>query len=233
MSVAAVIVAAGKSDRLTGALPKQFRDIAGKPLLAWTLSRFEQAKTIDTVVIVASDEFLLFAQEIVDRFSLLKVSKIISGGKNRYDSVRLGLESLSRQTTFVAIHDAARPLVSPDDIDRVVQAAIESGAALLAIPVADTVKQSDEGKVIRTVSRDNLYLAQTPQVFPYTKILSLHAAYSERADAGEITDDVSLAEGNGLAVRIVEPNGPNFKLTTPRDLVVIEAILEREQRSGH
>jgi 2-C-methyl-D-erythritol 4-phosphate cytidylyltransferase len=110
---------------------------------------------------------------------------------------------------------------------------MESGAALLAIPVADTVKQSNKGKVSRTVSRDNLYLAQTPQVFPYAKILSLHAAYAERSDAAEITDDVSLAEGNGLPVRIVEPNGPNFKLTTPRDLAVIEAILEREQRGGH
>ncbi len=233
MSIAAVIVAAGKSDRLTGALPKQFRDVAGKPLLAWTLSRFEQAKTIDTVVIVASEEFLLFSQEIVDRFSISKVSKIVTGGKNRYDSVRLGLEALPKQTAHVAIHDAARPLVAPDDIDRVAQAAVESGAALLAIPVADTVKQSEEGRVFRTVSRENLYLAQTPQVFPYAKILSLHTAYAEHGSTNEITDDVSLAEGNGLPVRIVEPNGPNFKLTTPRDLIVIEAILERESRGGY
>lgn len=229
MSVAAVIVAAGRSDRLAGELPKQFREIAGKPLLAWTLSRFEAAKTIDTVVVVTSDEFLMHVQEhIIDRFGFEKATKIVSGGASRYDSVRLGLEALPKQTTLVAIHDAARPLVSPDDIDRVVMAASDSGAALLAVPVADTVKQGEAGNVVNTVSRAGLFLAQTPQVFPYAKILSLHGAYKQQMEGTEITDDVALAEGNGLPVRIVEPNGPNFKLTTPRDLIVIEAILERE-----
>ncbi len=227
MNTYAVIVAAGKSVRFGGNTPKQFTEICGRPLLSWTISRFEKAASIDAIVIVVAEESLVHAGEnIVDRYDFQKVRKVVAGGANRRDSVLNGLNSLPGTTELVAIHDGARPLVTPADIDRVVAAAATEGAAMLAVCATDTVKRVKDGIIQATVDRDSLYLAQTPQVFRYDLILSAH----RKADPNRvITDDASLLEVNGVKVRIVEPTGPNLKVTTADDMLIAESLLAREK----
>ncbi|HOD67640.1 MAG TPA: 2-C-methyl-D-erythritol 4-phosphate cytidylyltransferase [candidate division Zixibacteria bacterium] len=229
MITAAVIVAGGQSLRFGGEVPKQFREVAGRPLLAWTISRFEAAGSIDRIVVVAAEDYLGYAgEQVVDRYGFAKVQQIVSGGTERRESVWRGLEALPIATGFVAIHDGARPLVRPADIDRVVGAAKRDRAAILAVPVPDTLKRVRDGYVIATVDRSYLYGAQTPQVFQYDLIM---AAHREAAGAaGRYTDDASMVESRGFKVTVVEPSGPNIKITTPEDLVIAEALLARE---GH
>lgn len=227
MNVSAVIVAGGGSVRLGGEVPKQFREIAGRPLLSWTISRFEAAMSISSVVVVVPEEYLLFASErVIDEFGFRKVRKVVAGGGERRESVRLGLESLPLSTDYVAIHDGARPLVQPGDIDAVVEAAIRDRAAILASPVPDTLKRVRDGFVITTIDRSHLYGAQTPQVFQYDLIMEAHRAHTDGTVA--YTDDASMVEGRGFKVTIVEPTGPNLKVTTREDLIVVEALLLRE-----
>ncbi|MBD3401784.1 2-C-methyl-D-erythritol 4-phosphate cytidylyltransferase, partial [candidate division GN15 bacterium] len=175
MNTYALIVAAGKSVRFGGDVPKQFRQVCGRPLLSWTISRFEQASEIDKIVIVASEEHAPFvADRVVDEYGFMKVEKIVTGGETRQLSVAKGLQSLPSSTSLVAIHDGARPLVRPDDVDRVVAAARSDGCAMLAAPVTDTVKRGREGLVMATLDRSNLHLAQTPQAFLFDLIRRAH-----------------------------------------------------------
>jgi 2-C-methyl-D-erythritol 4-phosphate cytidylyltransferase len=227
MNTYAVIVAAGKSVRFGGGTPKQFAEICGRPLLSWTISRFEKAASIDAIVLVVAEESLVHAGEnIVDRYDFQKVRKVVAGGATRRESVLNGLNSLPNTTELVAIHDGARPLVKPVDIDRVVETAASEGAAMLAVCATDTVKRVKDGIIEGTVDRDSLYLAQTPQVFRYERILSAH----HKADPNVIiTDDASLLEVNGVKVHIVEPTGTNLKVTTADDMLIVEALLEREK----
>ncbi|UCC43074.1 MAG: 2-C-methyl-D-erythritol 4-phosphate cytidylyltransferase [Candidatus Zixiibacteriota bacterium] len=227
MRTVALIVAAGRAKRFGGDMPKQFREVCGRPLLSWTLSRFEAASAVDETVLVVAEEFLVFTQEkVVDPFDLHKVAKIVTGGEARQDSVRLGLKALSAATDLVAIHDGARPLVLASDIDQVIHAATAEGAAMLAVPIDDTLKKVRSGRVLSTVNRQSIYCAQTPQVFEYNTIRKLHA----EASAGSVfTDDAGLAEQNGVTVAVVEPEGLNIKVTTQRDFQLVEMILKGEE----
>jgi 2-C-methyl-D-erythritol 4-phosphate cytidylyltransferase len=224
VSNTALIVAAGQSTRFGGELPKQFVTVCGRPLLAWTISRFEAAQTIDRIVVVVPSDYLLFAGDnVIDPFHFEKVYKIVSGGATRQDSVLMGLQSMPAATQFVAIHDGARPLVHPDDIDQVMTKAQETGAAMLASPVTDTVKRVEDEVVVATLDRRRLYLAQTPQVFGYETILSAHQEHPT-----SVTDDASLIEARGMAVHVVKPGWPNIKVTTPNDFLMVEVMLEQE-----
>ena len=226
MKTYALIVAAGRAVRFGGAVPKQFREVGGRPLLSWTVSRFEKASSIDGIVVVVSDEHLLFtSQKVIDPYSFTKVQKIVVGGETRQESVLRGLKSLPISTKLVAIHDGARPLTRPSDIDRVVQTAKSERAAMLAIPATDTVKRVRDGYILGTLERDSLYLAQTPQVFDYDLILEAHKS----ASAGlSVSDDAALIESLGFKVRVVEPTGPNLKVTTVEDLAIVEALVKKE-----
>jgi len=228
MKTYAVIVAAGKSVRLGGAVPKQFRNICDRPMLAWTLSRFETAASIDKIVIVVAEDALIYTgQNVVDRYGMSKVEKIVIGGESRRESVLRGLEALPVSTELVAIHDGARPLVAPEDINRVVEVAARERAAMLAVPATDTIKRVKDGYILTTLDRTCLYQAQTPQVFQYDLILTAHR---EADSSSPITDDASLVEAKGFKVRIVEPTAVNIKITGADDLVMAEALLRRE---GH
>jgi 2-C-methyl-D-erythritol 4-phosphate cytidylyltransferase len=227
MKTYALIVAAGSSNRFGGVVPKQFRQLAGRPMLTWSIMRFEEAATIDKIVVVVSEENLLYtSQMIVDPYQFKKVEKIVIGGETRRESVYKGLKSLPVSTTHVAIHDGARPLVSPEDIDKVVQLAQKDRAAMLAIKATDSVKRVRDGYVLGTLERDSLYLAQTPQVFQYDLIIEAHA--KAPADA-VITDDSSVVELLGFKVRVVEPTRPNIKITVKDDLVIAETLLKQER----
>jgi len=229
MSTIGLIVAGGSGERFGGDIPKQYRLVAGRPLLSWTLSRFERAASIDRVVIVAAEDFLLHVHKsIVEAYGFEKVFKIVPGGVTRTESVWRGLQALPLSTSYVAVHDGVRPLVKPGDIDRVMEEAQKQRAAILARPAADTVKRARENMVISTLDRANLFLAETPQAFQFDL---LKEAYNTAVQTGqEFTDDAAVVEAIGFMVRLVISSAANPKLTTAEDLDYMEMILERESR---
>ncbi len=193
-------------------------------MLAWTISRFEKASSIDEIALVVAEDYMLYASEnVVDKFGLNKVNRIVPGGETRQESVLKGLERLPISTQLVAIADGARPLTAPGDIDAVVAVAAKDQAAILAARTTDTVKRAEQGYVFATLDRRSLFLAQTPQVFQYDLIVEAHRQAAKSGD--EFTDDASLIEARGFKVKIVEPTAINPKVTTPQDMLIAEAIL--------
>ncbi len=226
MKTAAIIVAAGSGKRFGGEVPKQFRNINEKPLLTWAIQKFEQAQAIDDIIVVTAEEYLLYVSEnVVDAFGFRKVSKIIIGGKSRQESVYRGLKALPISTQFVAIHDGARVLIQPEDINTVVEIAQKEKAAIIASKATDTLKRSKDNFIISTVDRSDIYYAQTPQVFQYDLIVEAHAQAIENNKI-DFTDDASLIEQSGFKVKLVEPKGLNLKVTTAEDLQIVEALLK-------
>ncbi|MFQ5499269.1 MAG: 2-C-methyl-D-erythritol 4-phosphate cytidylyltransferase [Candidatus Zixiibacteriota bacterium] len=228
MSIIAVIVAGGNSQRFGGDLPKQFVDIAGRPMLAWAIERFEAARSIDRIVVVVPEEHLAHTgTEVIDRYGYSKVWKLVPGGETRQESVYCGLQALPESTEIVLIHDSARPLVSPQDIDAVADEAKRSRAAMLATPANDTVKRVENGVVVATLDRDRLYLAETPQGFEFRLILEAHRRASH--EGRQVTDDAQLIEGDGISVKVVESSSCNMKITSQADRQLAEALLQGEQ----
>ncbi len=223
MKTVALIVAGGRGIRFGGEIPKQFRSIQEKPVLSWTIQQFEKASKVDDIVVVVPEDYLLFTNEnVVNPFLFKKVSLIITGGNTRLESVRKGLKALPISTGFVAIHDGARPLVWPHDIDRVIEAAQRERAAILARPITETVKRVESDFIISTLDRSKLFLAETPQVFQYDLISSAHASASDDKGA---TDDAYLVELLGFKVRTVVPERINLKITTEEDLAIAKILL--------
>ncbi len=227
MSVYAIIVAGGNSVRYGGEIPKQFQDICGRPMLTWTIEKFQMAETIDKIIIVVPEDSLVFVSEkIIDPYGFDKVTKIISGGTTRQESVCKGLEALPISTGFAVIHDGARPLIKTEDINRVVEVAKKEKGAILAVPVADTIKRVVDSFIITTINREQLYCAQTPQVFQYDLIMEAHKEQSLKASVS-FTDDAQLIESRGFKVKVVVPSGFNLKITTPQDMKLAEALIEK------
>jgi len=216
MSCWGLIVAAGAGRRLGGPVPKPYREVAGRPLLAWTLRAFQRTASVDAVVLIAAKDQLDRSRALVERHGLDKVQQIVAGGGERTDSVRRGLDALRGRTDddLVAIHDAARPLVAPALIERVVAAAARDGAAIPAVLVADTVKRAEGTTIDATVDRRRLVLAQTPQVFRLGLIRRAHAV----AGRGPFTDDAEVVERLGEPVTLVEGDPFNLKVTVADDL---------------
>jgi 2-C-methyl-D-erythritol 4-phosphate cytidylyltransferase len=229
MKVYAVIVAAGSAERFGGAVPKQFAQVCGRPLLSWTIDRFERAARVDEIVVVVAEGYLEYTSaKVIDPYEFTKVTKIVSGGESRRESVLKGLQALPISTEFVAIHDGARPLVAPNDIDRVIETALNEKAAILAAPATDTVKRARDRYVLTTLERNTLYLVQTPQVFQYDLIMTAHREAAKCGANDAVTDDATLVEARGFKVKVVEPSGFNFKVTTRDDLKLVESLLEKE-----
>ena len=224
----AIIVAAGRGSRAGGVRAKQFREISGIPIIIHTLGRFELSESIaETLVVLPAgerDEFLSLAS----RHGLRKVVGAVAGGETRAESVRRGLQPLEgRGVGVVAVHDGVRPFVTPDEIDRTVRAAEESGAAVLAAPAVETVKEVEAGRVVRTPDRARLWNAQTPQCFRYEL---LRRAYGQPGALGaEVTDCSALVERLGETVRVVEGGAHNIKITTPLDFALAEILLKSSQ----
>lgn len=227
MTTAAIIVAAGQGSRIGGALPKQFQPVGGKPILSYTLKKFEDCSRIQDVVLVTAPEWKSYAaQEIVDRFDFRIVKKIVAGGQERQDSVFAGLKALDGSPEIVVIHDAVRPFVSLGKIEEVIEASEEHGAAILAVPPKDTIKTEKDGFVDKTLDRNFLWSVQTPQVFKYDLIMK---AYKKAFEDGIYqTDDSALVERVGAKVKIVEGEHDNIKITTPADLQFAEMKLRKE-----
>lgn len=216
---AALVVAAGAGKRFGG--PKQFSYLRGKPVLEWTLERFQAHEAVDDVVLVLPDE------EDLKHYRLRypKIVDIVRGGERRQDSVWQGFRLLRAEATdLVLVHDGARPLATADLVSRVIAATRVLGAAVPVLPVEETVKEVREGTVVRTLDRTLLARAQTPQGFLYP--LLRKALETARKDRFQGTDEASLAERAGIPVAAVDGDPRNIKITTPVDLRIAEALLD-------
>jgi 2-C-methyl-D-erythritol 4-phosphate cytidylyltransferase/2-C-methyl-D-erythritol 2,4-cyclodiphosphate synthase len=225
--VAAVVVAAGRGERL-GAPEKVLLPLAGRAMLAWSLRALERAETIGPVVVVAGSHTLDAVGHLVRDEGFTKVQAIVAGGERRQDSVGAGLAALPEGVEIVVIHDGARPLAEPELFDRCAAAAAESGAAIAATPVSDTLKRvTKEGAITRTVDRGGLWAAQTPQAF---RLALLRRA--KAANPGEtVTDEAGLCEAAGVPVSVVPASPANLKVTRAEDIPVADALLQARHGS--
>jgi 2-C-methyl-D-erythritol 4-phosphate cytidylyltransferase len=221
----AILVAAGKGTRMGPNVDKLFLEIAGKPVVAHTWNRFDSAKCIDDIIVVVRDGLQSAFEEVAEKYSFKKAFRLVTGGKERQDSVWNGIEAVAPGTEIVAIQDAARPCTSDALIAATITAARETGAAVAAQPMTDTVKESADGKVIdRTLDRSRLWLVQTPQTF---RVEVIRRALAEvRRQGLLVTDDTAACELIGQQVRLVVDPQPNPKVTRPEDLPYIAALLK-------
>jgi 2-C-methyl-D-erythritol 4-phosphate cytidylyltransferase/2-C-methyl-D-erythritol 2,4-cyclodiphosphate synthase len=230
----AIIPAAGRGARFGGERPKQFSEVAGAPVIIHTLRAFENCPEIDAVVIALRPEDVEILNEQLSISGIHKKLCLVEGGEHRQDSILNALEAIKDwQPELVAVHDAVRPFITPAMISLVLARARQSGAAIVALPATDTIKEVEDGLIQRTVDRRRIYRAQTPQAFRYDLLLK---ANIEARRAGLlsplITDDSLLVERLGIPVAIVEGDPENIKITTPADLALAEKILEQREFTG-
>ena len=219
----AVIVAAGNASRM-GGIDKVMAPLQGEPMLLRTVRTFQESDVIREIVIVTRKDLLPQVKALCAGFD--KVKTVVEGGADRTASVAAGLEALSRKVVLAAIHDGARPLISPEVIERTVRAANTYSAAAPAIPVKDTIKTVQGGIVTETPDRSKLQAVQTPQVFDLDLLLG---ALKNAADKKlSLTDDCSAVEAMGMSVKIVEGDERNIKVTTPLDLKIAQMFLEED-----
>jgi 2-C-methyl-D-erythritol 4-phosphate cytidylyltransferase len=222
--VTAIIVAAGAGVRM-GGVDKLFADLDGQPLLARTIAAFEACPLVDEIILVSSEANLDKCWKLVRSLSFRKVTELVPGGARRQDSVLAGL-NLVKDCPWVIIHDGVRPFVDSDLIAAGLEAAVEHGAAVAAVPVKDTIKVVNAERMVRnTPGRDSLWSAQTPQVF---RTELIRDAY--RDAYGDVTDDASLLERSGHPVKVYLGSYENIKITTPEDLDIAACILRRRSR---
>jgi 2-C-methyl-D-erythritol 4-phosphate cytidylyltransferase len=222
--ISAIIVAAGKGTRMGTQVDKLFLELDGCPIAAHTWRRFEEAECIDELLLVVREGMQTAFAELAEKQRFRKKHAIVAGGKERQDSVWNGLEALSPSAEIVAIQDAARPCTSPALIAATVAAARETGAAVAAQHVTDTIKESRDGRLIeRTLDRSRLWAVQTPQTFRVEIIRRALSAVRQRGLL--VTDDTAACELIGQPVQLVLSTQPNPKVTRPEDLPCVEALL--------
>lgn len=230
--VSAVIVAAGDSVRMGIADSKQFIPLLDKPAIEYTLKAFQKCYLIKEIVIVCREQDVDRINELVNQNGFTKVSKVVLGGSSRSASVRNGIKSANEKAKYFAIHDGARPLITVDEIERVVEAAFETGAATLGTSVTDTIKIVDGfNKIESTPLRSQLRAVQTPQVFE--RDLYMFALENAGENSLEFTDDCALIENMGGEVLVVKGSEENIKLTTPVDVILAESILKNRIKNGN
>ena len=224
--LSAIIVAAGSSQRM--GFDKLLALLGGRAVLAHTIGAFERTAAVEEIILVARSERVAEFEELVRQNAFQKVRRVVPGGEQRHDSVRAGLDRISDRATHIAVHDAARPLVMPEQIERVFELARLHGGAALAEPITNTLQRADETGMVRGgVPRENLFAMQTPQIFEREL---LKDAYKAIAAANlSVTDEVSAVKHLGAKVVLLPNEEWNGKITYPRDLVLAEAILARRR----
>ncbi|OGP73463.1 MAG: 2-C-methyl-D-erythritol 4-phosphate cytidylyltransferase [Deltaproteobacteria bacterium RBG_16_49_23] len=226
MKADAVIVSAGKGQRFMEGRKKQFFSLGEKPILAHTLDRFDACPLIRSILLVVGREDQDYClTEIIEKFRYRKISRIIPGGKQRQDSVRNGLDGLPGDAEIIVIHDGVRPFVTKEMIEESIRSAARFGAVIIAMPVKDTIKMAHpDGTVLKTLERESLWQAQTPQTFQASLI---REAYLKATEDGYIgTDDASLVERLGKKIHILPGSYTNIKITTLEDLMLANLILK-------
>lgn len=223
--VSAIIVAAGGSVRMGIADSKQFIPLLSRPAIEYTLKAFQNCYLIKEIVVVCREQDMPRIRDIVNLNGFTKVSNLVLGGASRAESVRNGVEATNEKAKYYAIHDGARPLITVEEIERVIEAAFETGAATLGTTVTDTIKIVDGfNKIESTPLRSQLRAVQTPQVFE--KDLYRFAIENVGDSAINFTDDCALIENMGGEVEVVKGSVENIKLTTPIDVIIAESILK-------
>ena len=223
----AIVLAAGQGKRMNSRIQKQFLEIDHRPVLYYSLECFQKSPLIQDIILVTGEEMISYCKkEIVERYNFTKVTKVIAGGKERYDSVYQGLLACE-DCDYVFIHDGARPFVTEAMLERGVFGVQETGACAIGMPSKDTIKISDkEGFVQSTPDRSRGWSVQTPQIFAYSLIRSAHESL-RRKDMTGVTDDAMVVEQEtGAKVALAEGSYQNIKITTPEDLDIAEAFLK-------
>jgi 2-C-methyl-D-erythritol 4-phosphate cytidylyltransferase len=226
MLVSGLIVAAGKGTRMGPGVDKLFLNVAGMPVIAHTWRTFDGFEDFNEIILVIRDGMQDAFAELATKYGFQKKFKLIAGGQERQDSVWNGLSALDPATEIVAIQDGARPCTSHQLIGDTITAAKACGAAVAAVPMTDTIKESGDGKFIeRTVDRSRLWAVQTPQTFRVPLIR--HALAEVRAKGLAVTDDTAACELTGHPVQLVHGSDPNPKVTRPEDLEYVELLLRK------
>lgn len=208
---------------------KVFAPLNGRPVVAQSVAIFEKTDCVTEIILVGRKDRLRELKEIVRANRFKKISRIIAGGALRQDSVRLGLKQIGPRAKYVAVHDAARPLVQPELIDRVFEMARSGGASACAAPISDTLKRADQNYFVTGgVEREDLFAVQTPQIFRRDLLVQAYAKVFKMKL--EITDEISALEHCGERIVLVPNEEPNFKITYPADLSLAEFILRQRER---
>lgn len=222
MLASAVIAAGGSGTRMGEFSPKQFLDLNGKPMIAWSLEAFSQAAEVGEIVVVCPLDYIDETKDYVKKYCRGKSTKVVTGGATRQESVKNGLMASSEDLVWIAVHDAARPFIQSDEIDAVCLMARELGAAIIGTKIVDTIKEVQNEIIVRTLERSRLIAAQTPQVCRKIDLLS---AYEFAEKTGfKATDEASLLENSGITVAVHLSSPMNFKITTSADLDIARAI---------
>ncbi|HEY0828592.1 MAG TPA: 2-C-methyl-D-erythritol 4-phosphate cytidylyltransferase [Bacilli bacterium] len=225
-----IIVAAGKGSRMRTKESKQYLYLRGKPIIVHTLERFQQIEEVDSIVLVVGFDDRMRCQKYVEEYGLSKVNSIIAGGGERQESVYKGI--LALDTEWVMVHDGVRPFVSMDKVVEVWKEAKKTGAAVLAVPMKDTIKSVDRtGRIEATLDRRSLWAVQTPQAFRLADLKKAHQQAIEEQFLG--TDDASLVERLGVFVHVVEGDYSNIKITTLEDLQWAEFVTQPPVEEGN
>lgn len=224
-SVVAVVPAAGLGTRMGGNTPKQYLSLGGLPLLVYSLQVLQHSDGIREVILSVPESDREYCwREIVKPFGLDKVRQVVAGGKRRQDSVRSGLLAILDPPDLVLVHDGVRPFIDQEIVKQAILCAGKTGAAVVAMPIHDTVKRVDRSGIIQeTLKREELWQIQTPQVFKYDRLVDAHQQAQQHQ--WEVTDDAALIERMGYPVSVVEGSCFNIKITKPDDLRLGEAIL--------
>lgn len=225
--VTALIAAAGMGNRMQSKVNKPYISLKDRPVLAWTIEKFEKSSLIDEIIIIAQkDEIDYCIEEVVNKYNFKKVTKVIEGGKERQDSVYKGILALNEKTDIVLSHDGARPFVSIDLIEKTIKEIESNDGAILGVPVTDTIKEVKKSTTVvkETPIRSRLWAAQTPQTFKKDVLIKAYEKAIKDNFLG--TDDSSLVERIGGEVSIVEGSYSNIKLTTPEDLILAKSLIK-------
>ena len=231
MKNTAIVLAAGQGKRMHTKIQKQFLEIKGYPVLYYSLRCFQDSPLIEDIILVTGEESVLYCQkEIVGKYGFTKVTTVISGGKERYDSVYQGLLACE-DCDYVFIHDGARPFITEEILERGIFGVQETGACAVGMPSKDTIKIADkDGFIQSTPDRSQVWSIQTPQIFAYPLIRSAHESLRAK-DMSGVTDDAMVVEQEkGTKIRLVEGSYQNIKITTPEDLDVAETFLKKYKK---
>ena len=219
----AIIVAAGKSERMGAGTDKAFLSLVNKPIVAWSLLAFERCPEIDRIVLVVRKDQLVASKAVCQMFGISKLQAIVPGGNKRQESVQAGLDACDIDTRYVIVHDGARPCVTSDLIGEVAKAVKRMPAVTVGRKVTDTIKRVEKGStVVATEDREKLWAVQTPQGFQIRTLRNAYKALGKQ----EVTDDCQAVELAGEQVKIIESRLPNFKITTVEDLQIAGALLK-------
>lgn len=229
--VSVIIPAAGMGRRMNSSINKQFMPLRKKPVLAHTIEKFIKCDNInEIIVVIREDERDLLIEQVIKPYNLQKVTKIVTGGEERKDSVYNGLLEVNFKCEIVVVHDGARPFVNEQYINNSILGAVKHGACVVGVPVKDTIKIVNRcSDIVNTPNRETLWAVQTPQTFSYKLLLK---AYQQSINPGySVTDDSMLVEKLGHTVKMIKGSYDNIKITTPEDIILGERILEKYYNS--